>query len=58
MPTTTYIESMGIVLVAIVSAILGKEYGIDFLSNTVPAGLFGAALGYLGGAARQAGQDK
>ena len=52
MPLTIYLEAIGVVVLAVVCAVVGSEMKIDFLMNVVAPGLFGIAVGYLGHAAR------
>jgi len=47
-----YLETVGLIVLAIVAAALGKLWQVDFLTTTVAPGLFGIALGYLSGSAR------
>lgn len=45
---SNYLETMGLVVLAIACAVLGQVFSVPFLTDTVAPGLFGVALGYLG----------
>ena len=47
-----YWETVGLITLSIVCAVLGQVFHVSFLGETVAPALFGASLGYL---SRQAG---